>query len=227
MDGLAVISTTSRNPLVDGVQESLQAAIAERVELPAELLALPGMSGRKYRAFINSLIRSLEDPRYLEIGVWKGSTLCSAVYGNKVSALAIDNWSEFDGPASEFFANLGRFKGSASVSFLDSDFRDLNYRTIGKFNVFLFDGPHSYEAQRDGLLLTQHALDDAFVLIVDDWNWERVRRGTFDAIATLGYEFDFAAEIRTSFDDSHAPLAGEKSDWHNGYFIAACHRRKS
>lgn len=224
MDGLIVTSTTSKNSLSVKLQDSMMRATTEQVELPAELLMLDGMSGRKYRALINNLIGSIDDARYLEIGVWKGSTLCSAVYGNSVRALAIDNWSEFDGPASEFFTNLGRFRGEASVSFLDTDFRDVDYRTIGKFNVFLFDGPHTYEAQRDGLLLTRDALDDEFVLIVDDWNWEAVRRGTFDAIASIGYQLDFAAEIRTTLDGSHAPVGGAQSDWHNGYFLAAIRR---
>jgi hypothetical protein len=224
MDGLAVVSTSSENTLAIATQEALTRAITDQVALPPELLNLHGMSGRKYRCFINSLIGSLDSPRYLEIGVWKGSTLCSAIYGNDVRAFAIDNWSEFDGPAAEFFGNLAPFKGRASVSFLDSDFRAVDYGTIGKYNVFLFDGPHLYADQRDGLLLTQHALDDEFVLIVDDWNWEQVRRGTFDAIADIGCKLDFVAEIRTTFDNSLTPIAGEASDWHNGCFIAACHR---
>jgi hypothetical protein len=224
MDGLVIVSTTSNNSLSVKLHESMVRAMTEQVELPPELLMLDGMSGRKYRALINNLVGLIDNARYLEIGVWKGSTLCSAVYGNKVRALAIDNWSEFDGPANEFFTNLGQFRGQASVSFLDADFRDIDYRTIGKFNVFLFDGPHSYEAQRDGLLLTRDALDDEFVLIVDDWNWEAVRRGTYDAIASLGYKLDFAAEIRTTLDGSHPSIGGAQSDWHNGYFLAAIHR---
>ena len=37
-----------------------------------------------------------ENPKYLEIGSWAGSTVCSAIYGNKVKALCIDNWLKFD-----------------------------------------------------------------------------------------------------------------------------------
>src|SRR4051812_15784525 len=98
------------------------------------------MSGRKYRTFINNLIGALPDARYLEIGVWMGSTLCSAIYMNKVRALAIDNWSQFGGPAARFFSNLATYKGDASVSFLDTDFRAIDFSTVGKFNVYLFDG---------------------------------------------------------------------------------------
>ena len=88
---------------------------------------MEGLSGRRYRAFINNLIGALPGPRYLEIGTWARSTLCSAIFGNKVEAVAIDNWSLFGRPFGRFFANLAAFKGSANVSFLERDFRQINY----------------------------------------------------------------------------------------------------
>ena len=59
------------------------------------------------------------------------------------------------------------------------------------------------------------------MLIVDDWNWEPARRGTMDAIRKREYRIDYAIEVRTFRDNSQPELRGEKSDWHNGYFIAA------
>lgn len=70
---------------------------------------MDGMSGYKYRKFINLLISKIDNPRYLEIGSWKGSTLCSAISNNVVSATAIENWSQFDGPKDEFISNKNRF----------------------------------------------------------------------------------------------------------------------
>src|SRR5687768_6051302 len=35
--------------------------------LPDEVRAIEGMSGQRYRSFINSLIRTIDRPRYLEI----------------------------------------------------------------------------------------------------------------------------------------------------------------
>jgi hypothetical protein len=86
--------------------------------------------------------------------------------------LAIDNWTEFNGPFDRFFSNLTRFKRrNARVSFLETDFRKVEFTSIGKFNVSLFDGPHDAKDQRDGVILAQPALDDQFIMIVDDWNW--------------------------------------------------------
>jgi hypothetical protein len=47
-----------------------------------------------------------------------------------------------------------------SFRFIEDDFRKINYTDIGKFNVYLFDGPHDEEDQYDGIALAQPALDD-------------------------------------------------------------------
>jgi hypothetical protein len=203
-------------------------AVAEEGKVDIELLTMQGMSGRKYRFFINNLIESIDDARYLEIGVWKGSTLCAAIYyKNTVRTLAIDNWSLFDGPAASFFANLGRFKGdNAAVSFMDSDFRAVSFTSIGMFNVYLFDGPYHAKDQRDGIVLVQPALDEQFVLIVDDWNEEHVRQGTLQGIRDVELQLDFTLEIRTTLDNSYPQCHCGQSDWHNGYLIAACSKRQ-
>jgi hypothetical protein len=41
-----------------------------------------GMSGQKYRTFINNLVGFTEDARYLEVGCWRESTPTAALYGN-------------------------------------------------------------------------------------------------------------------------------------------------
>ncbi|HEX4261702.1 MAG TPA: class I SAM-dependent methyltransferase [Acetobacteraceae bacterium] len=187
--------------------------------LDAAARAIEGMSGQKYRLFINNLISTLPDARYLEVGCWAGSTLCAALSGNAVSALAIDNWSQFGGPAAAFFTNIARFKAKSRLSFLERDFRDVRYAEIGKFNVYLYDGPHSAQDQRDGVVIAQPALDDEFVLIVDDWNWADVRNGTLSALRELRLGREWAVEVRTSLDNSHPDYKGKSSDWHNGYMI--------
>jgi hypothetical protein len=208
------------------VKTALNRAIVGEGKLSPELLSIDGMSGKKYRMLINNLIESIGDARYLEIGVWQGSTFCSAIYKNKVWALAIDNWTQFWGPCDRFYNHLALFKGpEAKVSFLETDFRGVDFLSIGKFNVYFFDGPHDQIDQRDGVILAQPALDDQFIMIVDDWNWAFVRDGTLQGIAEVGLQLDHVVEIRTTLDNSHPPLAGPASDWHNGYFIAACSKR--
>ncbi len=175
------------------------------------------MSGEKYRAFINYLIGSLADPRYLEVGSYTGSTAASAICGNTVKAVCIDNWSLFGGPKSAFLANIERvLSPRVDFQFIESDFRIVDYSALGRFNVYLFDGPHEEQDQYDGIVIPQAAMDDCFVLIVDDWNWPASRLGTYRAIRRARYSIACAVEVRSSLDGSHV----EGGDWHNGYFLA-------
>ena len=207
--------------LVQALTRSVRDALAGPLRISPELRAVDGMSGLRYRQLLNQLISELPEPRYLEIGSFKGSTLCSAIEGNAVQATVIDNWSEFGGPAGEFYANLSRFKGPrARVSVIERDFREVDYRTIGRFNVFMFDGPHLEIDHYDALMLAAPALDDAFILIIDDWNLAPVRSGTRRALSQLKLYVDTWIEIRTTLDDTHPAVSWQNSDWHDGYLCA-------
>jgi hypothetical protein len=205
------------------VASAFDAALGE-VEQPAPaFLDLEGMSGRRYRLFVNALNRLIPDPRYLEVGVWTGSTLCSAIAGNHVRAVGIDNWSQFGAPRERLLENLRCFSAGSEVRLIECDFRTVPFAEQGRFNVYFFDGPHSVVGQHDGLIFALPALDPKFVLIVDDWNWVQVRTGTYSAIEELHLEVVYAIEVRTTADDTHPPHCGfeaKETDWHNGYFIA-------
>ena len=209
------------------IWDAFRTSMALDNELPSQILNMRGMSGRKYRRFINSLVNSIPDAAYLEIGSWTGSTACAALSGNSVRVVCIDNWTQFDGPKMEFEENITAFSSpQTNCRFIESDFRLIDYREIGTFNIYLFDGPHEYQDQYDGIVVAQPALAEVHVLIVDDWNWPSVRRGTQDALQSLGTEVQYSIEIRTSQTDCHPLQSGQKSDWHNGYFFAACRKKQ-
>ena len=215
------IQIATQPTLVEAVQAAFEQGRHEQGKLVPYVLDIEGMSGRKFRYFLNNLIGLVSNPRYLEIGSWAGSTFCSAIYGNTVKATAIDNWSLFGGPVQHFFANLANCGGlNARTSVLFEDFRKIDYQAIGKFNVYLFDGPHAYQDQYDALTYAWDALTDEFVFICDDWNWPAVRAGTFDAIRDLGLEVRTQIEVRTTEDDTTPAVTGKQSDWHNGYLIS-------
>ena len=189
------------------------------IDAPEEfkpILNLNGMSGGYYRLLINNIIKAIEDPRYLEVGSWKGSTVCAAMFNNKCKATCIDNWSEWGGPKEDFLANTNTFANTdVEFTFIESDFRNVDYSSLGKFNVYLFDGPHSEQDQYDGIVITQPALDEEFILIVDDWNWQQVRQGTMTALQNLNLK------VLESISITFTPhLCCEETRWHNGYFIA-------
>jgi hypothetical protein len=206
------------------IWDAFVTSLALDSNLPNHILDLSGMSGRKYRRFINHLVHATPNAAYLEIGSWAGSTACAAMVGNNVRILCIDNWSQFRGPKDEFEKNVASVKnGRTDFHFVESDFRLVDYRDFGlPFNIYLFDGPHQYQDQYDGIVVAQPALANIYVLIVDDWNWPSVRQGTQDALRALGMEVPYSIEVRTTQADSVPMHCGQKSDWHNGYLFAVC-----
>jgi hypothetical protein len=113
---------------------------------------------------------------------------------------------------------------------MERDFRSVDYGSIGKFNIYLFDGPHEEADQYDGIVMAQPALTETFFLIIDDWNWRVVRLGTFRALTASRCQLECSIEIRTtlheSYPKSYPSIVGKQSDWHNGYFIAVIRKAR-
>jgi len=214
---------------------------AINTKIPDWIRFMPGMSGRKYRYLINNLVSLIEDARYLEIGSWTGSTACSAIYGNKVKTVCIDNWSQFNNtedipyqrvlniknPKKEFEINTKKvISEKIDFKFIESDFRKINYNEVGKFNIYVFDGPHEIKDQYDGIAIVQPSLDDIFILIIDDWNTPHIRQGTLEVINDLNIKIISKIEIMTTQDNTMPKLFQcQFSDWHNGYLIAVCQKQ--
>lgn len=208
------------------LQRAMENALAIETKLPGWIRSMDGMSGRKYRGLLNTLVEQMPNARYLEVGSWAGSTACSAISGNRMTACCIDNWSEFNGPKHTFQTHINRVVTPAvNFRFIEADFRSVDYAALGKFNIYCFDGPHSERDHMDGVSLAQPALDDEYLLIIDDWNWKQVREGTMKALESLGVKIIAQIQIHTTQDDSHPTvLRRQFSDWHNGYFIAVCRK---
>lgn len=207
------------------VQNSFAAAEAGISKISGEVAAIPGMSGLKTRHFYNNL-GSMPDARYLEIGTWQGSTICSAMFGNKATVVCIDNWSEFGGPKDVFLENFYKFRGESNASFIEHDCFTLKASILPKFNIYLYDGNHTEESHYKALLHYYDNLDDVFIFIVDDWNWEDVRKGTRDSFSKLGLTVVYEHEIRMTQDNSHTshPLANQT--WWNGIYCAVLSKKQ-
>lgn len=220
----------TKNKYAKLIKSSYDRALKEETKLPLWILNLHGMSGKRYRIFVNNLIETIQDARYLEIGSWSGSTACSAVYGNKVHSVCIDNWTQFGDVRNEFRININnclKDEDQNTVDLYEQDFREVDYSSIGNFNVYLFDGPHEIEDQYDGIKYALPTLDETFILLIDDWNDPRPREGTLKAIEELGVEVIYSMQIRTSngVDLVYPEVVLQNSHWHNGYYISVCKKK--
>ena len=191
-----------------------------------DIIDMDGMSGTKTRHFYNNLLNT-EDARYLEIGTWKGSSVCSAMCNNKAKVICIDNWSEFDGPKYEFLINFEKFKGENDARFIENDCFNVDVSTLPKFNIYMYDGNHTNESHYKALLHYYNCLDDMFIFIVDDWNWQDVRDGTMNSIKQLNLNVLYEKEIRLTWDNSHTPREEAVETWHNGIYVAILQKQSA
>jgi Methyltransferase domain len=179
-------------------------------KLPYEILNMPGMSGHKTRHFYNNLL-TYPDARYLEIGTWKGSSVCSAMYGNKAKVVCIDNWREFGGPKEEFLRNFEAYRMGNDATFIEQDCWKVDPSTLGKFNIYMYDGGHTYDDHYRALKHYIDCMDDTFIFVVDDWNWADVRNATMASIADL--KLSILHEYTIIREEPHHLAA---QNWHNG-----------
>ena len=210
--------------LCDHISCALKEADVYRSKLSQELLSMGGMSGVKTRHLCNH-IASMKDARYLEIGSWKGSTLCAAMFQNAMRCVAIDNWSQFGGPKNEFLINFNKFQGDNEASFIEKDCWEVDVREIGPFNIYLYDGAHPEDCQVKALDHYLPCLDKQFIYLVDDWNFIGVRKGTMRGIENNDLTVHLHVEIRTTQNNKSAwkqrppHKSHQHSDWHNGLSV--------
>ena len=205
-------------------------------------LDIVGMSDAYGRHFLNNLLRAAGS-RYLEVGTFKGSTLVAALAANEFlvdRALAIDSYA-FDSDA-VFVGRIAqsgdsvRAEALANVdTFLDpraADRRELRVancfavdaESIGRFNVYLYDGEHEYNDQLRAFTHFDAALEDLFVALVDDWNYPPVRHGTRDAFERLGYDVVYGEVLGGGYANGasidEASVLRSPNPWWNGLYVA-------
>jgi len=198
------------------IERAVTSALDGTTKLNDEIFAMLGYSGRYNRIILNSIVEQMPNARYLETGSWTGSTSCAAMYSNTAKISCIENF-EYDGGIlglankDILFSNVDKFKNeNITFELVNEDFRKVDYSSIGKHNIYLYDGAHEYQDHYDGIVLALPAMEDEFILIIDDWNWPHVREGTLAAIKDSGVTVISAIHAITN-----------TVMWNNGYYIAA------
>lgn len=140
------------------VAASLEQADNERSKISERERDLFGLSSIRLKCLINNLCAGGK-VNYLELGVYKGATLISSVFGNDCKAVGVDNfkyddrepkkWAPegfiWDNMKSQLEANIKRYdlhpetKIPGSITIVQSDFEKIDWTKQPKFNVCLFD----------------------------------------------------------------------------------------
>lgn len=137
--------------------------------VPFRLRIMPGMSGQRFRSFLNFLSLSLDCLNYVEIGVWKDSTAKCILHGTKASATLIDNWSQFGGPKKVAQKVLKKDLRNSRVNTLDIDFTEMTETSHHlQPHVYFYDAVYDYNSQRKAIELLDKMLFQELILIIDD-----------------------------------------------------------
>ena len=155
---------------------------------------IDGITGIKTRHFYNNILNT-DDSRYLEICCWKPSSVYWAMYNNNAKILCIENYNKLADAKNEFLNNLNKFKGNNEVIFIESNCFELDISKLSKFNIYMYVGIRTELAHYNALLYYYNCLDDIFIYIVDDWNWQEVRDGTNKVIKDLNLKILYEKNI--------------------------------
>lgn len=216
----------SLNELINHAVRSIEMANSNSSKLTEEILNIDGMSGYKTRHLYNNLC-SIDGLNYLEVGSWKGSSFVSSLFENKVNGVAIDNWSEFNGPKNEFLQNVNRFCKNSSFKFIEKNCFDVTEDEVksiyGEIDIYLYDGAHDYLSHKMAITHYKKMLSKYSIIIIDDFrddtiHWAEVKRGTIDGISESNLKVRHSIEIITKQEES-----GKYEYW-NGFGLFVCEK---
>ena len=153
--------------------------------------SIQGLSSNRIRHFLNSLC-SHDDAVYLELGTYTGSTFFAATMNNKAKCIGVDDfsepnvkpivdrgmWTECGNPYDTFVNNWQKYE-NGNAAFVKASVEELTEEDFGgsKVNILFYDANHDIMAQMNNLNHLLPFLDDKFILIVDDANFDGVVEG--------------------------------------------------
>ena len=197
-----------------------------------ELEGVSGLSGDKIVGFLQrcaQIAMKSENACYLELGVFQGLTLSSVANAvPSMTCFGIDDFSQFDADGENRSIVEGRLKKhtSGNGNLINADFEDALLslrRYIGDREVALYfiDGPHDYRSQYLSLDFSREYLSNEAVIVVDDSNYEHVRRANHDWLKA-NPEFSLLYEAYTPCHPGNMNSAMEnatRAGWWNGINI--------
>ena len=134
----------------------LKMSDSEKSKLTDSERELYGQSSIKLKTFLNNVC-SKDNTRYLELGVYRGSTIISAMYGNKtLQAVGVENF-KFDKKEPQYFLDEGwpnmksqmydvfqKYQfvddvNTNNLKIIESDFEEVSWSSQSKFDVIFMD----------------------------------------------------------------------------------------
>lgn len=207
---------------IEQIKDCIERAKNLQSKMDETAWSVPALSSLRIRHLMNNL--GSISTRYLECGVHKSGLFSSTLRNNPNISVANANDSFASDETSEdkaypqFCVNTNKCKSpETQLNLLINDtFLVDPIAVIGPVDLYLFDADHSYESQRKAMTHFLPAMADEFIVCVDDYDWEEVRRGTEDGMKDRFRENGYSLEFEQVFKGNDHDNDG----WWNGFYIA-------
>jgi hypothetical protein len=204
--------------LIEHIENSIHWSDLEVSKLTQEILDIHGITSNKIRCFLNNIC-SLENSTYLEIGVFRGATFCSAIYGNDINAIGIDNWSspylmpsgisqkmnsyyklKSTDPVQDFLDNVKKFGNPDKIDVYRASYLSFDFTKLPPVNIVFYDGETKFFDTYHTIKSILPIISDETILIIDDWNWQKEH--VEKILIELGCQIHYQRNIHTNGEDS-------------------------
>jgi predicted O-methyltransferase YrrM len=212
-----------RHPYISIVLSAIDNSGTQTSNFNEQDFDISGLSSHRVRHLLNSIC-SNQGIKYLEVGAYLGSTFCAAIQNNTLEAYAVDNWKITDiQPAEnnvkieqssyeEFKLNVKKYKGNSKIRVINADVKNLVPKDFhSKVNFVFYDGDHNYQEQLEALEVIKDLVEDTFIVILDDANFEGVVESADEFIYKNHYKILFERKFLNSIEDDKM--------WWNGLYI--------
>lgn len=213
---------------IELIKDAIERADKMQSAHAAETYDVPALTSLKIRHLLNNI--GALGKNYLEIGVHRGGTFTAAIAGNENLEFitAVDSFeSDMSGETAriDFMNNVQKHKPHFSDMQLivsDAFAVDLE-KLVELIDVYLYDGGHSEDQQRMAVTYYAPNMADEFILMVDDYDWEEVQKGTQDGIKEANLEILFEKHL---VSEKTREQGGHDNDsYFNGFYVALLKKR--
>ena len=178
-----------------------------------------GFSAPYLMTLISQAVSLLDEGEiYLEIGTYLGRTLIGAMIDNPSKlAVAVDNFSKFEGTPEVLHANIGKFELGEQIRFFEMDddtFFETTMPSISeKVGVYFYDGDHNTDAGVKNLCAIIPYLADEAIIILDDFSSHGIWRSVQEFMNLYSRETALLFCMRTN----NSPFPNDR--WWNGVVV--------
>ena len=217
---MKTITQLTKNKIIDAFKEAEQDKSGLR-EFERDLY---GASGRKTRHAINNICGVKDNLTYLELGVYRGSTLVAANYDNKLTTYAIDDFTIDIKEPKQYKENgwnnarqatkdlLDRYNFS-NVNIIEEEANSVDTKKIAKkVDIVHYDLDEHHASVEQVLRHYLSVFDKHTILMFSNWNSNGVRNSFAQFKKTPGIEVEMLFEKLSS-------ATADSLNWYNGFAV--------